>query len=189
MPTEGVGAPSTPGGSPAPRGHPSATTETGVTFRGKSERPARLPHRPQGQRRGRRAEAACGRREEEVLHGGEGRAVEGGRADRGEERPPAGQAGHDQHRDVLEVVGLPLAILEQRVVAPAAAQDPLVDRPALAVGAGELVADVGVAHHDERARAAAGRCWRGRRGRGARARSSSSTGSLRSRRCAACARA
>ena len=153
-----------------------------------AERPARLPHRPQGQRGRRRAEAAR-RRPRAAGSGPRGtRRVERGGADRGEEGPPAFDAGDDEDRDVLEVVGLPLAGLDERVVVATGAQEALVDRPALPVGAGELVADVGIAHDDELRTRAAARPSRGGPARAARGWSRRRSGSLRSRRPAVCAR-
>ena len=71
---------------------------------------------------------------------------------------------------------------------PTGAEEPLVDRPALAVDAGELVADVGVADDDELAPPALARRRACSRGRAARARCRRRSGRRSRRRTGACAR-
>ena len=118
----GRGARDSRPGRPAPgsgrhAGRPSGTTATGVTAAGSpSVRRASQPdHSARVLAAPPRPSAAAPRRR--FCTAGKTPAVEGGRADRREHGPPAAHAGDDDHRHVLEVVGLPLPGLEERVVA------------------------------------------------------------------------
>ncbi len=144
----------TAGGRTVVLGGPSQRHESaGRDAPGKAQRPAGQSHRPERQRSECGAEADGPGAEQEVLHRGEDRAVVARRPDGGYDRACATEARHHDHRDLFEVICLPLNRVEnalQLVVGPGPTPvDPVVHRPGLTVQPGELVLHVGIPHDDE----------------------------------------